>query len=135
MYFILLRFNCVKYLFVSQTVYRTNEIRIHSQLDHPNLVNLDAVLVGEEHERHRGKFYAFCFMTKCDMDLRSVISTKQHGCLKHLKMQLVEQRNVWEVVVVNMKYILRSLLKALEYMHNLGLVHRDVKGEPRPGLL
>ena len=74
-------------------------------------------------------------MTKCDMDLRNVISTKQQGCLKHLKLQLVEHPNAWEVAVVNMKYILRSLLKAIEYMYDLGLVHRDVKGEPRPGLL
>ena len=65
----------------------------------------------------------------------SVISTKQHGCLKHLKLQLVEHPNAWEVTVVNMKYILRSLLRAIEYIQKLGLVHRDVKGEPRPGLL
>ena len=93
------------------------------------------MLMRSLHKRNRGKFYAFCFMTKCDMNLRSVISTKQHGCLKHLKLQLVEHINVWEVTVVNMKYILRSLLKAIDCMHNLGLVHRDIKGEPRSGLL
>ena len=109
-------------------MYRPSEIRVHSQLAHANLVNLDAVLMGEEHERHRGKFYAFCFMTKMNMDFRSVISTKEHGCLKHLKLQLVEQRNLWELVMVNVKYVLRSVLKALDYMHNQGLVHRDVKG-------
>ena len=111
-----------------QTVYRPNEIRVHSQLAHSNLVNLDAVLIGEEHEKHKGKFYAFCFMTKCDMDFRSVISTKDHGCLKHLKLQLSDQRDVWQLVMVNVKYVLRSVLKALEYMHKQGLVHRDVKG-------
>ena len=62
------------------------------------------------------------------MDFRSVISTKEHGCLKHLKLQLSEQRNMWEVVMVNVKYVFRSVLKALDYMHNQGLVHRDVKG-------
>ena len=103
------------------------EIRVHSQLSNPNLVNLDAVLIGEEHEKHKGNFYAFCFMTKCDMDFRNVISTKEHGCLIHLKLQLSNQRDVWQLVMVNVKYVLRSVLKAVHYMHKLGLVHRDVK--------
>ena len=67
-------------------------------------------------------------MTKCDMDFRSVISTKEHGCLKHLKMQLSNQRDVWQLAMVNVKYVLRSVLKGVDYMHKLGLVHRDVKG-------
>ena len=112
---------------VKKTVYRPNEIRVHSQLAHPNLINLDAVLIGEEHENHKGKYYAFCFMTKCDMDFRSVISTKEHGCLKHLKLQLSDQHDAWQLVMVNVKYVLRSVLKALDYMHKQGLVHRDVK--------
>ena len=112
---------------VKKTVYRPNEIRVHSQLAHSNLINLDAVLIGEEHENHKGKYYAFCFMTKCDMDFRSVISTKEHGCLKHLKLQLSDQHDAWQLVMVNVKYVLRSVLKALDYMHKQGLVHRDVK--------
>lgn len=67
-------------------------------------------------------------MTKCDVDFRNVISTKEHGCLKHLKMQLAEQHSTWELVMVNIKYVIRSVLKALDYMHSQGLVHRDVKG-------
>jgi len=97
-------------------------------LAHPNLVNLDAVLIGDEHEKYKGRFYAFCFMTKCDMNFRSVLSTKEHGCLKHLKLQLSEQRDVWQLVMVNVKYVLRSILQGLDYMHCNGLVHRDVKG-------
>jgi len=62
------------------------------------------------------------------MDFRSVLSTKEHGCLKHLKLQLSEQRDVWQLVMVNVKYVLRSVLKGLEFMHHQGLVHRDVKG-------
>ena len=116
------------FLITMQTVYSPNEIRIHSQLAHPNLVNLDAVIIGEDNEKHKGKFYVFCFMTKCEMDFRSVISTKEHSCLKHLKLQLSKQRDVWQLVMVNVKYVLRSVLKALDYMHKLGLVHRDFKG-------
>ena len=110
---------------VTQTVYRSKEISVHSQLCHPNIINLEAVLVGEKHERHRDKYYVYCFMQKMDINFRNVLSTKDHGCLKHLKMKLVEQ---WEAVLLNVKHVLRSVLKALDYIHEQGLVHRDVKG-------
>ena len=61
------------------------------------------------------------------MDFRSVISTKEHSYLKHFKWQLSDQQNMWEVVMVTIKYVLRSVPKALDYMHNQGLVHHDVK--------
>ena len=67
-------------------------------------------------------------MSKLDMNFKSVISTKEHGCLKHLKLQLSDQRTVWKVVMVTIKYVLRSVPRALDYMHNQGLVHHDVKG-------
>ena len=42
-------------------------------------------------------------------------------------MQLVEKREQWELVLTNVKHVLRSVLKALDYMHSQGLVHRDIK--------
>ena len=66
-------------------------------------------------------------MPKMDINFRNVLSTKQHGCLKHIKMQLVEKREQWELVLTNVKHVLRSVLKALDYMHSQGLVHRDIK--------
>ena len=68
-------------------------------------------------------------MQKMDINFRNVLSTKDHGCLKHIKMKLVEKRDQWETVLLNIKHVLRSVLKALDYMHEQGLVHRDVKGE------
>ena len=62
-----------------------------------------------------------------DTDFENVITTEAHGCLKHMKMQLVEKREQWELVLVNTKHVLRSVLKALDYMHSQGLVHRDIK--------
>ena len=70
-------------------------------------------------------------MQKMDINFRNVLSTKDHGCLKHLKMKLVEKRDQWETVLLNVKHVLRSVLKALDYMHGQGLVHRDVKGMPK----
>ena len=64
-------------------------------------------------------------MPKMDIDFRSAL--KEHGCLKEMKMQLVEKREQWELVLVNTKHVLRSVLKAIDYMHSQGLVHRDIK--------
>ena len=108
-------------------MYRSKEISVHSQLCHPNIINLEAVLIGEKHERHKDKHYVYCFMPKMDINFRNVLSTKEHGCLKHMKMQLVEKREQWELVLVNTKHVLKSVLKALDYMHSHGLVHRDIK--------
>jgi len=66
-------------------------------------------------------------MPKMDINFRNVLSTKEHGCLKHMKMQLLEKRELWEVVLTNVKHVLKSVLKALDYMHSQGLVHRDIK--------
>ena len=52
-------------------------------------------------------------MPKMDINFRNVLLTKEHGCLKHMKMQLLEKREQWEVVLVNVKHVLRSVLKAI----------------------
>jgi len=44
-----------------------------------------------------------------------------------MKMELVEKREQWELVLVNVKHVLRSVLKALDYMHSQGLAHKDIK--------
>ena len=110
-----------------QTLYSPEEIRIHSQLCHPNIINLEAVLFGEKHEHQNNKHYIYCFMPKMDINFRNVLSTKEHGCLKHIKMQLVGHRELWELMLFNVKHIFKSVLKALEYMHSQGFIHGDIK--------
>ncbi len=112
---------------VKKTVYRSKEISVHSKLEHINIVNLEAVLIGEKHEIRKDKRYIYCFMPKMDINFRNVLSTGDHGCLKHIKMQLVEKRKQWETVLDNTKHVLKSVLNALDYMHSQGLVHRDIK--------
>ena len=63
---------------------------MHSQLCHPNIISLEAVLIGKKHEDD--KCYAYHFMLKMDMSFRDVLSTRVDGCLKRMKTELRVER-------------------------------------------
>ena len=119
------RFDCVC---SSQTVYRSKEISVHSQLCHPNIINLEAVLVGEKHEDDEDNHYVYHFMLKMELSFADVLSTRRDACLKHMKVQLIKKGEQWELVLVNVRHVLKSVLEALKYMHSRNFVHCKVKG-------
>ena len=116
------------YLLSTQTVYRPNEVNVHSALKHKNILPLLAVLMGEKHERHHGKFYCFHFMPQMDCDLRQILSAKDIGCLKYFYRNCSKDLTRWEKGFNNIRFVLVEALEALAYLHNSGYVHRDVKG-------
>ena len=107
-------------------MYRPEEIKIYSQLCHPNITDLVAVLIGKEHKCHKDKYYAYHFMPKVGVNFKNVLSANLHGCLKYLKASLVDDD--WALVLLNVKHILKSVLNALHYMNSRGVVYNNIKG-------
>ena len=106
-------------------MYRPEEIMVYSRLFHPNVMNVDAILIGKEHKRHKDKYYAYYFMPKMGVNLKNVLLANQCGCLKFLKTQLAKMQ--WELVLLNVKYVLKCVLHASDHMNSLGIVHNNIK--------
>ena len=60
-------------------------------------------------------------MPEMDIDFRRLLLSNACGSLKDIKMQLAVQD--WQLVMLNVKHVLRSVLKALHYMHSQGYTH------------
>ena len=98
---------------------------VHSQLCHRSILNLEAALVGEQHGRNRDKHYIYCFMPEMDIDFRTLLLSNECGSLKGMKMQLATQD--WQIVMLNVKHVLRSVLEGLHHMHSQGYTHGEME--------
>ncbi len=132
---------------VKKTVYRPNEIKIHSALHNGNILPLHAVFMGGQHESLAEKFYCFHFMPVMKFDLRKIMSAKDVGCLQHYygnlrglinktaasgratasELATADARNQFDTAFNNVINIIEQATRGVNYMHTNGYIHRDVK--------
>ena len=62
-------------------------------------------------------------MTKMGASLNKVLSANRDGCLKYFTLKAQ-----WGMVLCNMKYILKCVLKAINYIRSQGVVLKNLKG-------
>ena len=82
-------------------------------------------MIGKKHKRHKDKYYAYYFMPLMGVNFKNVLLANQCGCLKFLKTQLAATQ--WELVLLNVKYILKCVLHGSDHMNSLGIVHNNIK--------
>ena len=107
------------------------EVEILASLSHDNILPLQAVMMGEEDPQRPSRHLCYHFMPRMSGDLQSYLTKVGHGALSNLLMQHKEDPTMLQLVVDNTKHILRSILKALAYLHGNNIVHNDVKREWR----
>ena len=105
------------------------EVEILASLCHDNILPLQAVMMGEEDPQRPSRHLCYHFMPRMSADLQSYLTKVGHGALSNLLMQHKEDPTMLQLVVDNTKHILRSILKALAYLHRNSIVHNDVKRE------
>eukprot|EP00198_Chlamydomonas_reinhardtii_P004863 XP_001694199.1 cyclin dependent kinase [Chlamydomonas reinhardtii] len=86
------------------------EIKILSQLSHPNVVNLREIVRSEIHKNNNFKGSIYMVFDYADFDLTGLMETTKY--------QFTEPQ---------VKCILKQLLRGLAYCHSNGVLHRDLK--------
>ena len=112
---------------MKKTAYRSREVMVHSKLNHSNIVKLLCVMIGEKYRTQRRKWYSYHFLAGATGDLARLLVDDEHNTLKNLKQKYGGDAKRFGIIHGNLKYALTQILKGLVYLHELNIIHRDLK--------
>ena len=111
-----------------KTTFRTREYQILVRVQHRNIIPLVAMMIGETHPVHRKRYFCYHFMPHMNGDCARMIVDHEEYTLKELRRRHHDNPRQLGLMQGNMRYLLSEVLRGLEYLHSLNIVHRDVKG-------
>lgn len=112
---------------VKKTAFRSREFQIHKKLKHENIIELSCFMFGTEQPQRNRRYFCYHFMPRLTGDLAKMVTDKPDLTMVSLSKRFENDPRALGSMQGNWKYILKELLKGLNYMHLLNIVHRDIK--------
>ncbi|WP_461535321.1 protein kinase domain-containing protein [Spongorhabdus nitratireducens] len=88
---------------------------------------LNAVQMAEEDPDRPRRYYCYHYSERASFDLQTMLTSLGNGALSNILMECKDSPAALQIIVDNVKSILRSILQGLVIIHQAGLVHNDVK--------